>query len=477
MVGMLAMLIMTVLQRGLGFGRGVLFCRLMSDVDVGSLSMAYDFIVMFTPIAMLGIPGSLARYVETYRRENRAGQLVRRLAMITGALGITLVLGLLLARRSFAYWIFLSADRVDLVVTIAAGVAAIVAFNFTYELLASLRQVRAASWMQFIQSVGFSILGVVWLLLGGGLVGLLSVFAAVTIFAMVPASIILKRGWHDLDNACSPASNDSIWRRVLPYAGALWMMNLLTNAFTMSDRYLILHAMPGGDETVRAAIGQYHSARLIPLLLTSLAAMVSGVLLPYLSADWESSRREQVVATLKRALVGVSVLFTIGGGITLTFAPWLFESFLENRYSQGLALMPMAMAMCIYAALAIVGQDYLWVAEKGKWVAVATGIGLSINIALTLLWLPSMGLSGAVLATLIANQMVLCVLWAIMHAAGFRIDLSIIVISILPATLLAGGPVATACGVIAAYVLPQAGEAVVQFGNHPKISPLLRRRL
>ena len=36
------------------------------------------------------------------------------------------------------------------------------------------------------------------------------------------------------------------------------------------------------------------SLSFIPMLLVSLAGMISGVLMPYLSADWESGRRVAV---------------------------------------------------------------------------------------------------------------------------------------------------------------------------------------
>lgn len=447
-IGMAVMLLMTIVQRGLGFGRGIWFCRLMSDTDVGSLSMAYDFIIMMTPIAMMGIPGSLARYVEQFRQRQQLTPMILRLGGITAVLGTILVVGLLQAREFFGWLIFLESGAGDLIVAVAVGVAAIVMFNFVYELLASLRQVRMASMMQFIQSVVFSIGGVAWLYAGGSIVGLIGMFSAATLTAIIPGVFYLRKRWRRTDPTGEVFDAGAMWRRLLPYAAALWMMNIITNLFGMSDRYMILHWMPGGDDVTRAAVGQYHSARIVPLLLTSLAAMVSGVLLPYLSADWERGLKTQVIDRLKQTLAAMSVLFTLGGAATLLIAPWLFGQLLQGRYAAGLTLMPLAMVYCTWTGLAAIAQDYLWVSERGKWVGVAVAIGLVLNVIGNAILLPIYGLYGAVMATTLANAAVLATTWWTMSRFGYQVDRDTITMSLLPATLLLGGWMAVICCVL-----------------------------
>jgi O-antigen/teichoic acid export membrane protein len=236
-----------------------------------------------------------------------------------------------------------------------------------------------------------------------------------------------------------------MWRRLLPYAAALWAMNLLTNVFALSDRYMILHLLPATEFDGQAAVGQYHSARIIPMLMMSLATMVSGVLMPYLSADWEAGRRDAVRQRIRRILFGVSATFTAGAGAAMLIAPWFFAEFLENRYSDGLSLLPMAFVFSIWVALATIGQDYLWVAERGKLVAIAIGTGLVVNVILNLFLLPVWGLHGAVVATLVANGIVLLGLWLAMAHHGYPVDQTTFYVTILPATILAGPWAAIIC--------------------------------
>ncbi len=109
----------------------------------------------------------------------------------------------------------------------------------------------------------------------------------------------------------------------------------------------------------------------------SLATLVSGVLMPYLSADWEAGMIRRVAYRCKQSLLAVSATFTAIGALTLWCAPWLFNVVMGGKYSDGLAILPATFAMCAWGALAMLAQNYLWCAEKGK--------ALSVSLALVLL--------------------------------------------------------------------------------------------
>ncbi|TWU37301.1 MurJ-like flippase [Novipirellula artificiosorum] len=444
-MGMMVVLAMTIIQRALGFFRGIWFCRLMDDTVVGGWAMAFDFIIMITPVMLFGMPGSLPRYVETYRQQGHLRSLVRRLLITSIACGGIFLTAMVAFPDFFSWLIFLDANNRSLTHSVAVGVLSIIAFNFVHQLVSSLRQIRIGSLMQFLQSVLFTVIGVAWLMTGGGLEGLILSFAVASLIAILPGAWILWRGWGGLPASDSPFDAPSMWRRLLPYAAALWTMNLLSNLFEMSDRYMILHFTGGGEQVGQAAVGQYHSGRIFPVLLISLATMISGVLLPYLSADWESGHREAVVERLRKILAAVSVIFTVGSATVLLIAPWLFANLLQNRYADGLALMPMAFVFYIWSSLATIGQDYLWVSERGKLVGLAITVGLIVNVILNTLLLPTLGLQGAVIATLCSHAVVLTGVWIAMARCGFRFDLAMILITLLPATLLLGPVTALIC--------------------------------
>ncbi|WP_410959359.1 hypothetical protein, partial [Salmonella sp. SAL4433] len=84
----------------------------------------------------------------------------------------------------------------------------------------------------------------------------------------------------------------------------------------------------------------YHSSRIIPLLFISVADLLAGVVMPYLSHDWEAGNRERVADRLNLVLKFTSLGMLAAGVVVLWFAPMLFHVAFEGRYDAGLAVMP-----------------------------------------------------------------------------------------------------------------------------------------
>lgn len=465
-IGMIVMLAMTVLGRGIGFIRGMAFCRLMDDTDVGRWSMAFGFITLITPVMLLGIPGVLPRFTEHFRLKRSLTPFVRRIATGTLACTTIFVTTMLWLPDWFGWIVFLQPQDNRLIYGVAGAVVGMIVYNFISDLNGSLRQVRMVSCMQFMQGVGFTLLSVAWLLTGGTFTGVVWMFAASCLVASIPGLWSLVRSWDSAqilqvseEESSSPAADKTLpsddvpfglWdmiRRLAPYATALWLMNLIGNLFELSDRYMILHFIPA-TETLsaeiagQAAVGQYHSGRIIPMLLLSLGTMIGGVMLPYLSADWEAKRFAAVQTRLRDALLSVSIVFTCGSAMAILLGPWIFNVLLQGRYTDGMTLMPMALCFCTWAALVTVGQNYLWTVEKGKWVPVAMAAGLLSNLALNAWLLPMYGLQGAVIATLCSHGVVMSGVWLAMIGCGYKVDMTLVVLSLLPVSLLVSPHVA-----------------------------------
>ena len=57
------LLLANIVQRTIGFGRGILFCRWLSPDELGTWEMAYSFLLLAAPIVVLGLPGCFGRYL------------------------------------------------------------------------------------------------------------------------------------------------------------------------------------------------------------------------------------------------------------------------------------------------------------------------------------------------------------------------------------------------------------------------------
>ncbi len=453
-VGMLVMLAMTILGRGIGFIRGMAFCRLMDDTDVGRWSMAFGFITLVTPVMLLGIPGVLPKFTEHFRLKGQLKPFVRRIAIGTIACTGVFVTAMCLFPDFFGWIIFLQAGSNPLIHAVAGAVVGMIVYNFVSDLNASLRQVRVLSLMQFLHGVGFTLLSLAWLCSGGDFNGLVWLFAVACLLASAPGAWSLAKNWGGATSVPDTVTESSIElgvmvRRLAPYAAALWLTNLIGNLFELSDRYMILHFLPipaevlasGTAESVRetigqAAVGQFHSGRIIPMMLLSISTMIAGVLMPYLSADWEAKRFGAVRQRVGDSLMAVSLVFTLGGAFAVLIGPWMFDVLLQGRYRDGLHIMPLALCFCTWSALVMVGQCYLLIAEKGRVVALAMFLGLNANLVLNALLLPRFGLTGAVVATLLAHFIVMICIWAAMRYFGYLLDIKMAMLSLVPITLL-----------------------------------------
>jgi O-antigen/teichoic acid export membrane protein len=183
----------------------------------------------------------------------------------------------------------------------------------------------------------------------------------------------------------------------------------------------------------------------IPLVLVGLAAMLSGILMSYITAHWERGDRDKVASQLRWTLKLMGAGFTLAALATLVVAPWLFDTVLQGRYADGLAVLPMTFVYCIWYSLLTVGQDWLWCREKGKWACLAVAIGLAVNFGLNAIMIPEWGLWGAVWATAISNAIALVALYAMNMRFGWRPDRGIWFAAGLPLVLLLPTHVAVMC--------------------------------
>jgi len=297
--------------------------------------------------------------------------------------------------------------------------------------------------MRFISGIGFALVGTGLLVVWHDKAAAVTMAYAICCLAGLVPMIGWVRRWARKRNPSGGRPNTStrlghaqMWKRIAPFAIWLWVSNLLHNLFELSDRYMLLQWTDGSASVAQGLVGQYHSGRVVPLLLVSVATMLGGILLPYMSAAWERGDQEGAIRQQNWTIKLIGVAFTFGGILVLVGAPILFDGILQGRYNEGLAVLPLTLVYCTWGSLFIVGQDYLWVSEQGKMATAAIGLGLVGNIGLNMLLIPWMGLPGAVIATASGNGITVLLLFAINHRYGCRADVGIWIVAAIPLLLL-----------------------------------------
>lgn len=444
LTGLVAMLVINAGQRLVGLARNVGFCHFLSESDLGLWALANSFFIIGAPIAVLGLPGSLGRFVEHYRLQGCLQPYLIRLT-IACTIGVWIFCALMLVfPNETARVLYGKSMNADVILWTAVTLIFLVLFNSTVELVMSLRLVRLGSMLQLINTVVFTTAGVAGLAWSGNWLVLLPAYSLACIAAVVPG---LWGAWREVHNdltSAVPYPARTMWRRIFPFAVAMWCSNLLSNLFDLSDRYMLLHLTQASSDSGQALVGHFYCGRILPNLLLSLGLMLGGIMLPYWSADWERKLFSKISLTMNNMLVVLSLLFT---GLSIgaeAFSPILFDWFLGGRYRDAQEILAIGMIFACWSGLSTVAASYLMCAEKGRQYVVILGIGLIANIALNWPLILAMGLYGAALATAITNGLLLLlVLWRI-HRQGCPIHRTTVLFCALPACLLLGPTIAGA---------------------------------
>ena len=438
-LGIVLLLASTVLQRAVGFAREICFCRWLSPEQLGEWDMAFGFLMLAGPLLVMSLPGTFGRYVDRYRQAGQLRSFLRRTAGFCAALTVPSLLAILAFRGWFSCLVFGSRDHEGLVVLLAFGLLLVIAFNFLVCLATALRNMKVVSLIELANSVFFGVLGISLLFCGGapGSPGrtagaMVVAYSGSCLLCVLGSLAWLARTWRSFPRQTVRMPRREIWSRMLPLAAWIMVINLLWNLFDVVDRYMIVHFMPGSAAEALAEVGNYRSSRVLPLLLSSITGMIAGALLPHLSHDWEAGRRQRVSARLNLFLKIWAILLTAGAAAVLFLAPELFRIGFRSKFSGGLLVLPWTLTYCTWFGLSMLLQTYLWCAERANVASVAALLGVVINVALNLLWLPRMGLKGAVLATATANGAVLLLMVVLSGRYGFRVHRGTLIGMLLP---------------------------------------------
>jgi O-antigen/teichoic acid export membrane protein len=443
------LLVANLVQRSIGFGRSLLFCRWLSREELGTWEMAYSFLLLAAPVIVFGLPGSFGRFLERFRQRGQLRTFLRRACLWSGILMIA-GCGLIAANASlFSKVIFDNWDQSTSVVVLALSLAAVILHHFLEALFSALRKFSIVSTMHFCQSISFAAISLflIWswrtaaesIIIGYGLACLVSVLGIIAwkvraVLAEAPPDEGIPR------SDFSPVIRFAFW---------VWLINLFCHLFGIVDRYMLLHYSGLDNSTVLGLLGDYHASRVIPILFLSVADLLGGAVMPYLSHDWEHGLRRQV-SDLTNSVLKITALVMLAGGVAVLWvAPLIFHFAFAGKLDNGLVVMPWTMTYCVWYSLLLVAQNYAWCAEKAKLAILPLIAGLVVNVLIDLALIPTWRLQGAVISTTVATGVAVGLLYWINRLAGMQLQRGMILFTIAPAALCGGA----LCGTVALVLL------------------------
>ncbi|GIW98432.1 MAG: spore cortex protein [Pirellulaceae bacterium] len=399
--------------------RNVGFARLLGDISLGEWALTLSFLEVATPLALLGLTGGFGRFVEVYRRQGTLGDYLLH-ALGVSTIGVAAVLAwMLVFPQSFERLIYNHSGTPTVAGHCALAFVAIIVFTVTAELMTGLRHMRVLSAMYFLQSTLFTGIGLSALLLTSDWRWVVLAFASASVLACTPGLFVLLQHHRQELLPTGRLSSGSLWTRILPFAAALWVSNILSGLYETSDRYMLLHLTGQSADEGQAAVGQYHCGRILPNLMISLAVMLSGILLPYLSHDWENGLQHRTGRRMRHVLISCCMMLLAASAAAHGISPFLFRWAFEGRYPTAEAVLPLALAQAAWHGLFVVCQASLLCAERGRLLALITAGGLLCNLICNFSFIPRWGVAGAVAATALSASVALTLTLLTMRRLGW----------------------------------------------------------
>ncbi|HEY2148284.1 MAG TPA: oligosaccharide flippase family protein, partial [Pirellulales bacterium] len=252
----LIMLTLTGMQRLIGFGRSVLFCLFLSSYELGQWDIAFGFLTLAAPIAVLSLPAAFGRYVEYYRLRGQLRTFLRRIALMTLAMALAATAAIVIGAGAFSRIIFGSPDHAFLVRLVAMTLLANILYNVVSELFVALRMQRIASGMELVLSLGFAGFGL--LFVAGWedrATSVVLAYGAGCAAALVLSSIWLWQSWCEIPGTAQPINLAPFWGKLVPFVAWVWVTNWLMNLFYYVDRYMVVHFSRMSNEAATALVG------------------------------------------------------------------------------------------------------------------------------------------------------------------------------------------------------------------------------
>jgi len=275
------------------------------------------------------------------------------------------------------------------IVIILFGVIARMYFSY----FTALQRLNFANFMYMLRNKGWTlVLGAFFLIFWKfTLLDVFFIWAAVTFLIVFVYAMFVRK---DLFEFFKIGFSTPFIKKALYFGIPLIPLVVASWFITASDRYVL------NFYRTTAIVGIYSLAYSLPGVITTLGATASHVIQPYFAEAWNKKEEYGVLinASLKYGLILIlpavtGLLFFGEEVITLLSGP---------KYLAAVPIIPTLSVFPVLAFLSFIYYEVLLAANKTKTVSVIFVFGAILNLALNFVFIPTYGMQGAAIATILS---------------------------------------------------------------------------
>ncbi|QLG29576.1 flippase (plasmid) [Halorarum halophilum] len=394
----------------------VLTRYLLTPEEFGRLNFALSVLVVVSILATLGLPKSVARYITDFT-ETDPGQiphLVRRSLMYLAALTLVVSVGVVVVGRPVARML----GETALVPFLLVGGGYVAARSGTKFLGATFQGFNRVSWTAIVGVVNNAsrlVFVVLFVLLGFGAVGALAGYVAGFVVA---AAVGFAALYFKFYRQYEPADEveEGLTRRMLEYAVPLTATRGANVLDKKVDTVLV------GVLMNMTAVGYYTVAKQVADFVAVPAASFGFTISPAIGEQQSGDRLDRAANLYERSLEYVLLAYIPAAAGLILVAEPMIQYVFGGEYLGAVPVVQVFSGFILVNAVNKVtsdGLDYLGRARSRAIVKSATAVS---NFVLNLLLIPTMGVVGAAVATVITYSVYTGMnVWVIHGELGFSV--------------------------------------------------------
>lgn len=373
--------------------------RLLEPNGYGLLFLALSVVSMFKLVARFGIARSTGRYVAQYREEDPAQiPFIVRTGLIINAAAILLACIVLAGSHRYIASLLNEPELSPLILVGVLFVAFGTAVTFLEKVIQGFEAIRFVAFMTAFDRATRLLFALGLVALGVGAIGALWGYVISSFLASIVGFVYLYRRVRSFREG-SETIEAGLRRRIAEYAIPITATNTSIVLDKRVDTLLV------GFFLSPVAVSYYVLGEQVVRFVIKPMSALSFTISPTFGSQKAAGNISRISRIYEEALMKTLLLYVPASAGLILIADPLIHLMFGSEYS---GAVPVLQVLGLYVVLTTVtkisdnGLDYLGRARER---AVARGITAVLNVALNIVLIPTMGVVGAAIATVITYTM------------------------------------------------------------------------